>query len=227
MKYDHIFLDSDNTLLDFDAAQQGAFADLLSFYGVGYTDELYSRYSELNHSYWRKFEQGIITKAKLCAERFEVFFGELGVAVDGKQADTFYQQALSHQYQHIPYAEEVCRSLQNRGKLTVVTNGVGTTAHSRINGSGMAQFMSHIVVSELVGHNKPSREFFDAAFEIAGCKPGDKIIIIGDSLSSDIQGGINAGIDTCWFNPKGAVAPEGMNITYTITDLRELLDIVE
>ena len=227
MKYDHIFLDSDNTLLDFDKAQEGAFADLLARYGVLYTDGLYARYSELNHGYWKRFEQGSITKAKLCSERFEVFFGELGISVEGVEADRFYQSALSNQYQHMPYAEEVCQALQSRGKLTVVTNGVGTTALSRLKGSGLDKYMAHIVVSELVGHNKPSREFFDAAFEIAECKPSDKIIIIGDSLSSDIRGGINAGIDTCWYNPKGAAAPEDMEITYIITDLRQLLDIIE
>ena len=227
MKYDHVFLDSDNTLLDFDKAQEGAFAELLARHGVGYTDELYARYSELNHGYWKRFEMGAITKSKLCAERFEVFFGELGITVDGIDDDTFYQQALSRQYQHMPYAEPVCQALKNRAKLTVVTNGVGTTAHSRLSGSGLDKYMSHIVVSELVGHNKPSREFFDAAFKIAGCKPGDKIIIVGDSLSSDIRGGINADIDTCWYNPKAVPAPDDMNITYTVRDLRQLLDIIE
>ena len=227
MKYEHIFLDADNTLLDFDAAQEGAFKGLLSLFGVEYTDEVFARYSEINHGYWRRLELGTVTKDKLQTERFEVFFAELGLNIDGVEANDFYQKSLSEQCQHMPYAEQVCAELQKRGKLTIVTNGVGSTAYSRMSNSGLVKYMSAVVVSEVIGYAKPAREFFDAAFDIAGVKAGDRVIIVGDSLSSDIQGGINAGIDTCWFNPKGAVAPEGMNITYTITDLRELLDIIE
>ena len=227
MKYDHVLLDVDNTLLDFDAAQEGAFKDLLGYFGAEYSDETYARYSEINHSYWRRLELGTITKDLLQTERFKVFFDTLGISVDGNDANVFYQKALSNQAQLIPHAEEVCRELSKRTKLSVVTNGVGTTAYSRIGLSGLQKYMSHIVVSEIIGFAKPSKEFFDAAFDIIGCKSSDRIIIVGDSLSSDIKGGINAGIDTCWFNLKGAAAPEGMKITYTITDLRELLDIVE
>lgn len=227
MKYQHVFLDADNTLLDFDAAQEGAFKGLLKVYGIEYSDRVFDRYAEINHSYWRRLEQGTVTKDILQTERFEVFFRELGICVDGKEANDYYQKALSVQCQHMPYAEQVCIELANRGKLTIVTNGVGSTAYSRMKNSGLDKYMSAIVVSEVIGHAKPSLEFFDAAFDMAGYKQGEKAIIVGDSLSSDIQGGINAGIDTCWFNPKGAIAPKEMNITYTISDLRQLLDIID
>ena len=227
LKYDYILFDSDNTLLDFTGSQDKSFKEMLTRYGFEYSDELYSKYKDINHGYWRKFEEGAITKEKLVTERFEVFFGELGLKVDGKEVDTFYQDSLSRQSGLMPYAKEVCDELSKRSKLSIVTNGVGTTANSRIGGSEIKQYIDNIVISEVVGYAKPDIEFFDAAFEIIGCSKKDKILIVGDSITSDIRGGINAGIDTCWYNFKGEEKPKGISIDYVIEDLRQLLDIVE
>jgi len=227
MKYDHILLDVDNTLLDFDAAQDSAFKALLKRHGAEYSPEIFELYSEINHGYWHRFELGTITKEKLQGERFEVFFDRLGIKVDGDDANNFYQEALCFETFLMPDAVEVCRELSERGKLTIVTNGVGTTAHSRINSSGFKQYISHIIVSELIGYAKPSIQFFDETFKTIGKKEGDKVIIVGDSLSSDIKGGINAGIDTCWFNLRHAEPPKDIKIDYIITELKQLLDFID
>lgn len=227
MKYDYILFDSDNTLLDFTGSQDKSFKEMIARYGFEYSDDLYNRYKEINHGYWRRFEEGSIAKEKLVTERFEVFFSELGLNVDGKEVDTFYQDSLSHQSGLMPYAKEVCETLSERAKMSIVTNGVGSTANSRIGGSEIKQYIDKIVISEVVGYAKPDIEFFDAAFEIIGCSKNDKILIVGDSITSDIRGGINAGIDTCWYNFKNEVIPEGISINYVIDDLRQLLDIVD
>lgn len=226
MKYDHVLLDADNTLLDFDAAQEGAFKDLLACFGAEYSDQAYAHYSEINHGYWRRLEQGTITKDLLQTERFEVFFSTLGIKVNGNEANAFYQKALSKQAKLIPNAIKVCCELSKRACLSIVTNGVGSTAYSRIGLSGLKEYMSHIIVSEVIGCAKPDAAFFKAVFDIIGCSSTDKIIIVGDSLSSDIQGGINAGIETCWFNPKG-VKSHVLKPDYVISDLRQLLDIID
>ena len=227
MKYDYILFDSDNTLLDFTGSQDKSFREMISTYGVEYSEDVYNRYKEINHGYWRRFEEGSITKEKLVTERFEVFFEELGIKVDGKEVDNFYQKSLSMQSGLMPYAKEVCNELSKRSRLSIVTNGVGSTANSRIGGSEIRQYIDKIVVSEAVGFAKPDIEFFDVAFEIIGCSKTDKILIVGDSITSDIQGGINSGIDTCWYNFKNDEIPKGIKINYVINDLRQLLDIIE
>lgn len=227
MKYDYVLFDSDNTLLDFTGSQDKSFKEMIEKFGMEFSEDLYSRYKEINHGYWRRFEEGTISKEKLVTERFEVFFGEQGITVDGSEVDKFYQNSLSHQHGLMPYAKEVCKELSKRTKLSIVTNGVGTTANSRIGGTEIKEYIDKIVISEVVGFAKPDIEFFDAAFEIIGCTKNDKILIVGDSITSDIRGGINAGIDTCWYNFKNDITPEGTNINYVINDLRQLLDIIE
>ena len=144
MKYDYVLFDSDNTLLDFTGSQDKSFKEMLQRYGVIFTDDIYRRYKEINHGYWRRLEEGTITKEKLVTERFEVFFGELGIKVVGREVDAFYQDSLSHQHGLMPYAKEVCAELSKRTRLSIVTNGVGSTATSRIGGSEIREYIDAV-----------------------------------------------------------------------------------
>lgn len=109
--------------------------------------------------------------------------------------------------------------------LSIVTNGVGTTQKKRFFASKIAPYFTHLLISEKIGIAKPDKRFFEEAFKMINCKEKDKILMVGDSLSSDMQGANNAGIDCCWFNPKGAPLNRQVKITYTVTDLRQISQI--
>lgn len=223
--YSHFLFDADNTLLDFDKAQKLSFCSLLDDFSVQYSDEIYQQYETINHSLWNLFEVGKIDSQTVQEKRFELFFQQINIKITGRDANDLYQSKLSKQSILIPYATEVCKELSNSAELTIVTNGVGKTQQERIKNSAINKYISHVVISEDIGCAKPNKPFFDETFKIINRKPIDKILIVGDSLSSDIRGGILAGIDTCWFNRHEQVVPTDINIQYVITDLRQLLSI--
>lgn len=195
--YNHVLFDADNTLLDFDKAQYYSFRKVLEYYGCIFSEDIYEKYETINHVLWSQFEQGIIDKDTVQKKRFSDFFGVLGKKVDGAQANDVYQKGLCEQSWLIPNAKEICKELFPNITLSIVTNGVGETQTARISNSEINEYMSHIIISETIGYAKPSKKFFDETFKILGCEHSDRILIVGDSISSDIQGGINAGIDTC------------------------------
>lgn len=223
--YDHILFDADNTLLDFDKAQFFGFKTVLEYYGCAFSKKNYEQYETINHALWNQFEQGIIDKDTVQEKRFSEFFGALGMEVDGVIANGVYQKALCKQSWLIPYAEEICKELFPYIPLSIVTNGVGHTQTERISNSAINKYMSHVIISESIGYAKPSKKFFEETFSIIGRKNTDRIMIVGDSISSDIQGGIIAGIDTCWYNPKGLILPEDVKVNSIISDLRDLKEI--
>lgn len=224
--YSHILFDADNTLLDFDKAQLSSFKMVLNFYGLVYSEELFRQYQSINHVLWDQFERGEIDKDTVQEKRFFDFFCTIGRKIDGSEANCVFQRGLCKQSWLIPHAEETCRVLSSYVNLSIVTNGVGRTQNERIRNSKISNFISHIIVSETIGFAKPSIEFFEEAFKVIGCTFSSKTLIVGDSLSSDIQGGINAGIDTCWYNSKRLDLPMEINVDYVISDLAELKQIV-
>lgn len=224
--YTHILFDMDDTILDFQKAQLVSFKYVLEKYEISFSEDVYLRYEDINHFLWKQFDEGIISKDIVQNERFSRFFDTLGKQVDGKQANSLYQESLSSQTWLIPHAKEVCLELSKHHTLSIVTNGVGTTQKRRFSTSEIFPYFSHILISEDIGVAKPNKEFFDEAFNLIKCTDRHKILFVGDSLSSDIQGANNVGIDCCWFNPKGTINNGQLQITYTITDLRQLLDIV-
>jgi len=223
--YKIILFDADNTLLDFDKAQYSGFRVVLERYGIVYTDKVYEEYERINHSLWSAFERGEIGTDYVQTERFSALFRTLGQNFNGTDANGVYQEALKEQCQLMPYALEVCRELSTFTTLVIVTNGVGMTQKARIAKSEIANYISLVVVSEDVGFQKPSINFFNEVFSRLNNPNLSDILIVGDSLASDIQGGINAGIRTCYYVPESEGVITDITPDYVINDLRKLVKI--
>ncbi len=226
MGYRIALFDADNTLLDFTAAEDQAIKNCLSARGLPTDRETISLYSSINDGHWKRLEQGLTTRDRLRVERFSDFFRAVGYEGDPVAMADDYEEALSRQTQLVEGAPELIASLHGRCGLYIVTNGIASVQTRRFGGCPLATYFDACFISEQMGCAKPEKEFFDqVAAAIPGFDPRDALVI-GDSLSSDIQGGINAGLDTCWFNPRGKDAPAGMKITHTIRRLSELESIL-
>lgn len=225
-KYKYLLFDVDGTLLDFDKAEQQALKNTFQNHHILLTDELLQRYETINKQLWKDFEKGLIDKKTVVYTRFVQLFQEFHIHQDGIAFEDDYQKALGQGYFVLPHTIEVLSALYQKYPLYVVTNGVSQTQYSRLEGTDIKKYFQNIFVSEDIGHQKPSKEYFDYCFKNIDKIDLSKTLIIGDSLSSDIQGGINAGIDTCWFNPNHLDKPEAMPINYEIHDLRELLQLL-
>lgn len=224
--YKYLLFDVDGTLLDFDKAEQYALKYTFKNYDLPLTNEINQRYEEINKQLWKDFENGLIDKKTVVYTRFVHLFKEFNIDKDGIAFEDDYQKALGQGYFVLPHAHEILDKLSKKYPLYVVTNGVSQTQYSRLKGTHIDEYFQDIFVSEDIGYQKPSKEYFNYCFQKINDIDLSQTLIIGDSLSSDIQGGINAGIDTCWFNPKYIDKPLEMNITYEIHDLRELLHLI-
>lgn len=221
-RYDQILLDVDGTLLDFQMAEKAGIKVVLEAYGFEATDERLKKYHDINEALWTAFEQGRVTKERLVCERFELFFGGLGKRVDGWEAENLYRGQLDRSAVLVEGALEVCEYLNKRYDLYVVTNGTSTTQYKRLAASGLDCFMKDIFVSEDAGSQKPQKEYFDYCFaRIPGARP-ERMLLVGDSLQSDIKGGNTAGTDTCWYHPAGQPADPKARPDYEIRSLWEL-----
>lgn len=228
MKYEILLFDADNTILDFDKAEEQALSRAFSEVELPFSQTSLRVYRKNNIRQWELFEQGSQTKAEVLINRFVETFRELGLPLDkARTAGDLYEEYLMLGYYVMPYAEQVLTRLQKKCKLYLVSNGVLRIQNSRMKGSGLGKYFIERFVSEKVGYPKPQKEYFDYCFKHIEGFDKSKTLIIGDSLTSDIQGGVNAGIDTCWFNPWHNANKSTLTPTYEITDLREILDIVK
>ena len=221
-KFDVILLDVDGTLLDFGMSERQGMRVVLEQYGFEPTEERLLLYHEINEGFWSAFERGEVTKDNLVRQRFETFFDRLGRAVDGHEAEELYRRQLDASAFLIDGALELCAYLKDRYELYVVTNGTSSTQYKRLAASGLDSFMKDIFVSEDAGSQKPQKEFFEYCFAHIKEAGPEEMMVIGDSLTSDIQGGVNAGIDTCWFNPQGKENRKRISVTREIRRLSEL-----
>jgi 2-haloacid dehalogenase len=182
-------------------------------------------YQEINHALWRDLEQGKISSAALRVERFNRLFAANALELDPEAFSEAYLRFLGEGTFLIQGAIELCEELAGC-RLAIITNGIKEVQTSRIQGSPLSETFEQIIISEEAGCQKPETGIFDYAFAKLGISDKEKVLIVGDSLTSDIQGGINYGIDTCWFNPLGKENSSGVQPKYEIRVLSELLDIV-
>lgn len=227
MKYRILLLDADETLLDFHKAEAQGFQSALTIHNLPYSEEILALYSSINKKCWEEFERGLLTKPQLLAERFRRLFAAMQIDADAETVRKTYQEELGKGAFLIEGADEVCRELSKVCDLYIVTNGVSATQYSRFSRSGLDAFVKDIFVSEEIGFQKPQKAYFAEVFRRIGNPSKSGILLVGDSLSADIRGGIDAGIDTCWYNPRGLDVPEDMSITYVIDDIRKLPEIVK
>ena len=224
-KYQVLLFDLDDTLLDFQKNEYEALGALFQRLNHPLTDEIRRLYHGINQDMWRAYERGELEREVLLNTRFARLFEAMGEQVDGPMAEGIYREELGKGAFLIDGALEVCTALSRRYPICIATNGVGRTQRQRLTDSGLAPLVSQVFVSEEIGCAKPGEPFFRYVFDhLEGIPPRD-MLLVGDSLSSDIRGGINSGMDTCWYNPKGAESGD-MAPTYEISNLRELLPML-
>ena len=221
-----LFLDLDDTILDFRKAEYIAIGKTIGDFGVEPTDEVRQLYHKINKWHWEQLEKGNLTRAEVLVNRFGVLFRELGVDADPETCARTYEKNLSIGHYFLPGAEEAVDRLSKKYRLFLASNGTASVQKGRMTSANLYRFFETVFVSQEIGHNKPSKAYFDACFAaIADFDPA-KAMIVGDSLSSDIQGGINAGIATVWVNPNhkpcGDIRPD-----YEIEALHQLEALLE
>lgn len=221
-----VLMDVDGTLLDFDEAERRGVRMVMQAQGVEPTKALVQRYHEINKRYWKAFERGEIPKEAIIDNRFVDFFRTLGKEIDAAEVERLYREQLDSCAILIEGASDICAYLHERYQLYVVTNGISHTQYRRLKDSGLSPFFSDIFVSEDTGSQKPKAEFFDYCFARIPEQDPTRMIIIGDSLTSDIQGGQNAGIATCWVNFGGHPRMAGVNPDYEVNRLADIEKIL-
>lgn len=217
-----VLLDLDDTILDFDMAERIAVSKTFRDMGIEPTEAVISRYSYYNIMQWEKYELGLITQEDVLTSRFELLFRELGLSCSGYDAQLMYDDLLKIGHYYMPGANEVLEKLYKDYDLYIISNGCADVQDSRLESAGISYMFKDIFISQRVGSQKPRKEFFDACFARIPGFDRNRAIVVGDSLTSDIRGGINAGVTTCWYNPRGKESRPDIVPDYTITDLKEL-----
>lgn len=222
MPYRIALFDADNTLLDFTRAEHDALCACLASRGLPHDEDTVAAYSAINDGHWKRLERGLTTRDRLKIERFADFFASIGYSGDPVQMARDYESTLGQQTCLLEGALELIQALHGKCELYIVTNGITAVQKSRFGRCALAPYFDRSFISGEMGCAKPEKRFFDlVAAAIPGFDPKEALVI-GDSLSSDIRGGINAGLDTCWFNPKGKPAPADMEITHTVSRLADI-----
>lgn len=224
MKYSKLFIDVDDTLLDFKMAEKEALRRTAEHFGIPFTPEFHQAYHEINIGYWKLHEKGIYAKEEFLPMRFIDLMARFGYDLDGRTANAFYHNALCEGYFLMPGAEELLKELSSIADVWLVTNGDTDVQTSRLAMGPLMQYVKGIFISDEIGAPKPSKEFFDVVFETV--PHTDDMLIIGDSLTSDIRGGKNADMDSLWFNPDGLENTTDIRPTYVVQTLEEIPRIV-
>jgi YjjG family noncanonical pyrimidine nucleotidase len=226
MRYKWLLFDADGTLFDFDRAEASALCKTLEQFGVPFTPERLTTYQRINNQLWRALENGLVTPGDLKVRRFESFIEELQLDLSPHSFSLAYLEQLGTCSELIAGAVEILQALHTRYQLAIVTNGLKAVQRSRLARSPIQDYIAEMVVSEEVGASKPDQAIFDAAFERIGRPLKSEALMIGDSLTSDMEGGYRYGVDTCWYNPTNQSQSVDLKITYQIGNLAELANIL-
>lgn len=227
MRYKTLLFDIDDTLLDFNANENQALARLFASLGIKLTSESQASYKQFNQSLWKRLELGELSYEDLIANRFISFFKQYFDLTVGPELNQRYLGYLAEGHQEVFGAKRLLRDLQLAGhELYVVTNGVKVVQEKRLIDAQLKPFFKGIYISEEVGYQKPNKKFFQNVFADIGDVDLNTTAIIGDSLSSDIKGGINSGISSIWFNPQKQQLPDKFQPDYQVSCLAEIKKIV-
>ena len=224
-----ILWDMDATLLDFIAAEKAAIRFCFQKHGLGEcTDEMIGRYSKINRRYWEMLERGEMSKPEILVNRFKEFFASEGIITDcAPDFNSSYQVALGDTICFRDDSLELVKKLKGKYPQILVTNGTFVAQERKLKNSGFGELMDEIFISELIGYEKPAVEFFDAVFEKLDGYEKKEIMIVGDSLTSDMKGGNHAGIVCCWYNPQHLENTKDVKIDYEIDHLWQIEEILK
>lgn len=227
-RFDTILWDVDQTLLDFKKSEDYAIRYCFRKFGREATGETVAIYSAINEGFWKRIEKGEINKKEALVQRFYQLFQQIGEEeMDAAAFQAEYADALGSVYYYQDDSYELLKSLRGKYRQYLVTNGVTYTQMKKLRLSGFDQLADGIFVSEQIGVPKPYKEFFEKCFSMIPGFCREKALIVGDSLSSDMQGGNNAGIATCWYNPAGFENSLDIKIDYEIKNLNEIWDVLQ
>lgn len=218
----NVLFDLDDTLFDFHKAEKIALTKTLVHFGIDPTEETLALYSTINAAHWKRLELGEISREEVKVGRYRELFKTIGIECDPVKATAYYESMLAIGHYFMPGAPELLEELYRKYRLYIVSNGTAKVQEGRIGSSRIAKYMDGIFISQILGANKPDKQFFDICFAEIPDFSLSETVIIGDSLSSDIKGGINAGITTVWFNPKGIENDNDIKPDYTIKELSEV-----
>lgn len=222
-----LFLDLDDTILDFHKAERIAISKTFRDFGIEPTEEVLTRYSQINRHCWHQLELQLWTREQVLVRRFEMLFAEHNIVCDGTQVARAYEKNLAIGHYFLPGAEEAVDALSKKYRLFLASNGTASVQKGRMTSANLYRFFEKVFVSQELGANKPAKEFFErATAQIPGYDPR-KALMVGDSLTSDILGGINAGMKTCWVNPKHLPADPAITADYEIEALSQLESLLE
>ncbi len=225
MKYSTVLFDADGTLLDFKKSEYEAVKEMLGLFDIFPDDEMISKYSEINDGLWKALERGEIEKSVLLYHRFELFCEYYGFERDCRKMADAYKQRLSTKSYIIDGADKLCESLFGKVKMYIVTNGVEFIQKGRFSTCPISKYFDDVFISGVIGYEKPDIKYFERVSDVIGFDKSSTLIV-GDSLTSDIKGGINFGIDTCWYNPNNKAVPDDMCITYNVNSFDEIYKVI-
>jgi len=225
-RYRWLIFDADGTLFDFRLGETTALQLTTQKHGIEYSPHLHDVYKVISADLWGRFEVGEITLKHLRVVRFERLFSELGIDIAPESFNGDFMEDLGRQTQLLPGAEDLIRELSSRFKLLLATNGIAVVQRARFSRSSIRRYFEDVVISDEIGVAKPQTGYMEEVFSRMGQPAKAEVLIIGDSLSSDIAAGANFDVDTCWFNPDGADLDGGPKPTFTIANLDEIDAIV-
>lgn len=225
--FEILFIDLDDTILDFHKAERLAIAKTIRDFGVEPTEEVLKLYHEINIRHWQMLERGELTREEVQVNRFGMLFSQLGVEADATACARAYQDNLSVGHYFLPGAEEALEKLHGKYRLFLASNGTAKVQAGRMRSANLYRFFEKVFISQEIGFNKPAREYFDRCFAQIPGFDASKAIIVGDSLTSDMLGGQNAGIATCWVNPGHEPRKENIRVDYEIEALSQFPALLE
>lgn len=227
MKYEIIIFDADETLFDFKKSEKYAFEHAMLEFNIAYDEGYHLKiYKEINDAIWKDFENGLITQEKLKVERFKRLSDKLNIKFDAVEFAKSYMKHLANASFLYEDSTSLIEDLHKNYKLIIITNGLKDVQNNRIRKSTIGKYFEDIIISEEVGVSKPDSKIFEVALENIDYTDKSKILMVGDSLTSDVKGGINFGVDTCWFNHKKSLNKTDIKPTYEISNLLDLKNIL-
>lgn len=225
-KYKWLLFDADGTLFDYDSAEKTALENSFNKYNIPFNSEILNLYREINSKLWKELEEGKTKPEILQNQRFDILLDKRKIKFSGKEFNSVYLECLGKCTQLVDGAYEVLSKVSNRYNCIIVTNGLKKVQRARFENSSIKNYIKEIIISEEIGFVKPSREYFEIAFKKIGNPEKSEVLIIGDNITADIKGGYDFGIDTCWYNPSKSSFNNDLPITYEISSLKELLNLI-
>jgi len=226
MRYETILLDLDHTLFDSDTSETKSFGQALESAGIAEPMQHFAAYQTINLKLWAAVERGEVLQQQVRTQRFERLVAQENIDADPLQLADDFVAGLGANGSLYDGAREVLECLSGQASLALVTNGLSEVQRARVMRLGIGEYFNAIVISAEVGAAKPGTEIFDIVFEALDSPSKDSALMVGDSLSSDMQGGANYGIATCWYNPNGQSVQRADQVAHEIGDLAELLGVV-